>query len=180
MCRLCQVRPRGIPDTRHEHGQRFPKVGRPNRARVRCNGRNRAANRPARQAARPRAALPRDEVALHLLNRRSTVLQPLAASLQRTAETIGSCETCGNFSSGEHCAICTDENRDGSQICVVESVADLWALERTGAFRGRYHVLGGSLSAVGNVRPEDLRIPELAKRARREASEVVLALNRHF
>ena len=119
-------------------------------------------------------------VALHLLNRRSTVLQPLAACLQRTAETIGSCENCGNFSSGELCGICTDENRDSSQICVVESVADLWALERTGAFRGRYHVLGGSLSAVGNVRPEDLRIPELAKRARGGASEVVLALNATF
>ena len=117
---------------------------------------------------------------LHLLNRRSTVLEPLAASLRRTAETIHACETCGNFCTGELCGICTDVNRDSGQICVVESVADLWALERTGAFRGRYHVLGGSLSAVGNVRPEDLRIPELAKRARSEASEVVLALNATF
>ena len=119
-------------------------------------------------------------VALHLLNRRSTVLEPLAACLRRTAESIRTCEACGNFCTAELCGICTDENRDGGQICVVESVADLWALERTEAFRGRYHVLGGSLSAVGNVRPEDLRIPELANRAKGEASEVVLALNATF
>ena len=118
--------------------------------------------------------------ALHLLNRRSTLMEVLAASLRRTADSIRSCNACGNFTTGELCRICRDPNRDGSQICVVESVADLWALERTGAFLGRYHVLGGVLTAVGNVRPEDLRIPQLAARARREASEVVLALNATF
>ena len=118
--------------------------------------------------------------ALYLLNRRSTLMELLAASLRRTADSIRSCDACGNFTTWELCGICRDPNRDGSQICVVESVADLWALERTGAFRGRYHVLGGVLTAVGNVRPEDLRIPQMAARARREASEVVLALNATF
>ncbi len=118
--------------------------------------------------------------ALHLLNRRSTLLEPLAASLARTGKTVRNCGICGNFAAGDLCGICLDPERDASVICVVEGVADLWALERTHAFRGRYHVLGGALSAVGNVRPEDLRIPQLAARARSEASEVVLALNATF
>ncbi len=118
--------------------------------------------------------------ALHLLNRRSTLLEPLAASMRRMADSIGNCSVCGNFATAEHCDICLDPNRDQGQICVVESVADLWALERAGAFRGRYHVLGGSLSAVGNVRPEDLRIPELTRRSRCGTTEIVLALNATF
>ena len=118
--------------------------------------------------------------ALHLLGRRSTLLEPLAACMRRMADSIGTCSVCGNFATAEHCDICLDPDRDQGQICVVESVADLWALERAGAFRGRYHVLGGSLSAVGNVRPEDLRIPELTQRSRHGATEVVLALNATF
>ena len=118
--------------------------------------------------------------ALHLLNRRSTLLEPLAASMRQVADSIRNCSVCGNFATAERCDICLDPSRDQGQICVVESVADLWALERAGAFRGRYHVLGGSLSAVGNVRPEDLRIPELTQRSRRGATEIVLALNATF
>lgn len=118
--------------------------------------------------------------ALHLLERPSRLMQPLADSLRRTAASIRHCVDCGNYCVRERCDICLAPARRNGQICVVETVADLWALERTAAFRGRYHVLGGTLSAIGNVSPEDLRIPELARRARLDASEVVLALNATF
>ena len=117
---------------------------------------------------------------LHLLDRRATLLEPLAALLRQTAERIRECETCGNLTTGPRCGICADPDRDGRLVCVVETVADLWALERTGSFRGRYHVLGGCLSAIGNTRPEDLRIPELVARSRDGVAEVVLALNATF
>ncbi len=116
--------------------------------------------------------------ALHLLKRKDSLMMPLAAVLDETAGTIGACGTCGNLDSRNPCGICADPGRDDSQICVVEEVADLWALERAGAFRGRYHVLGGVLSALDGVGPEDLNITGLLARAEAsEAKEVILALS---
>lgn len=102
----------------------------------------------------------------------------LARLLARVAEHSRECVICGNISDRPECAICTDPARAGGQLCVVEEVADLWALERGGAFRGRYHVLGGTLSALDEIGPEDLRIPDLIARvADEQISEVILALN---
>ena len=116
--------------------------------------------------------------ALHMLNRRDTVLTPLAQALSAAADSVTACAQCGNLDSVDPCAICIDARRDRSVICVVEQVADLWAMERSGAFRGCYHVLGGVLSALDGVSPEDLRIAGLAERAGRPAvKEVILALN---
>lgn len=116
--------------------------------------------------------------ALHMLNRRDTVLTPLAQALSAAADSVKACAQCGNLDSMDPCAICADERRDRSVICVVEQVADLWAMERSGAFRGCYHVLGGVLSALDGVSPEDLRIAGLAERASGSAvKEVILALN---
>jgi recombination protein RecR len=114
--------------------------------------------------------------ALHLLKRREALLLPLAAALADAAARIRRCQICGNLDTGDPCAICRDERRDPALLCVVEDVADLWAIERTGTFRGRYHVLGGLLSALEGVAPEDLAIDRLVARAG-EASEVVIALN---
>ena len=115
---------------------------------------------------------------LAMVRRRETLLEPLAAALAEVAATVRECARCGNIATGELCAICTDPRRASGEICVVESVADLWAMERSGAFRGRYHVLGGVLSALDGVGPEALRIPELIERAGDEAvAEVILALN---
>ena len=115
-------------------------------------------------------------VALHLLKRREAVLDPLVAALRRAAERVRPCSVCGNLDAAEPCALCRDERRDGSLICVVEDVADLWALERSGSYRGRYHVLGGVLSALDGVGPEDLAIAGLMARARDAAvTEVILA-----
>ena len=114
--------------------------------------------------------------ALHLLKRREGLLAPLAAALGQAAERVRSCSVCGNLDTTERCAVCRDERRDGAMICVVEGVADLWALERAGAFRGRYHVLGGALSALDGVGPEDLNIPSLIARARdARVREVIVA-----
>ncbi len=114
--------------------------------------------------------------ALHLLKRREGLLAPLAAALGQAAERVRSCSVCGNLDTTERCAVCRDERRDGAIICVVEGVADLWALERAGAFRGRYHVLGGALSALDGVGPEDLNIPRLVARASEsQVREVIVA-----
>jgi recombination protein RecR len=114
--------------------------------------------------------------ALHMLKRRETVLEPLARAMAAAAESIRSCSVCGNLDTRDPCAICANPGRDAAVICVVEDVADLWALERTGAFRGRYHVLGGTLSALDGVGPDDLNIPALVGRARgAEVEEVILA-----
>lgn len=118
--------------------------------------------------------------ALHLIEHRNTLLEPLAAAMTNAAESVGLCTTCANLTTRELCNICTDPLRSDEQICVVESVADLWAMERSNAFKGKYHVLGGTLTAVGNVRPEDLRIPELQTRAKAAGGEVILALNATF
>ena len=114
--------------------------------------------------------------ALQLLKRRESLLQPLAAALNAAAEVIRSCSTCGNLDVTDPCAICADAKRDGTQICVVEDVADLWALERAAVFAGRYHVLGGTLSALDGRGPDDLNIAGLLARAKPPAvQEVILA-----
>lgn len=116
--------------------------------------------------------------ALYMLKRRETVLEPLARALADAAATAAPCAVCGNLDTRNPCGICADPRRDESVICVVEDVADLWALERSGSFRGRYHVLGGTLSPIEGVGPDDLGIPRLAERARRpEVTEVIVALS---
>ena len=103
--------------------------------------------------------------ALHLIKRREALLDPLAAALASAADNVRACSQCGNLDSCDPCTICVDPRRDTSVICVVEEVADLWALERTAAFAGRYHVLGGTLSALDGRGPEDLSIAALVARA---------------
>src|ERR1700751_3349425 len=114
--------------------------------------------------------------ALYLVKRRESLLEPLAAALANAAEAIRPCSICGNLDTVEPCAICRDPERDATAICVVEDLADLWALERTGAFRGRYHVLGGTLSALDGVGPDDLNIERLLARLR-PGQEWILARN---
>jgi recombination protein RecR len=116
--------------------------------------------------------------ALHLLKRRETLMLPLAEAMQAAAERVKACSICGNLDTEDPCALCRDPRRDPALLCVVEDVADLWAIERAGAFRGRYHVLGGTLSALEGVGPEDLRIDALAARVGKgEVKEAILALN---
>lgn len=116
--------------------------------------------------------------ALDLLKRRDTLLKPLAEALNVAAERIVNCGTCGNLDTVNPCSICADTRRDPAAICVVEEVADLWAIERSAAFRGRYHVLGGVLSALDGVGPEDLSIARLVERASApEVREIILAMN---
>jgi recombination protein RecR len=114
--------------------------------------------------------------ALHLIKRRESVMEPLAAALRDTAAAVRPCSQCGNLDTVEPCAICRDPRRDPNLICVVEDLADLWALERTAAFKGRYHVLGGTLSALDGVGPEDLAIGKLIARLA-PGMELILALN---
>ena len=115
---------------------------------------------------------------LHLIKKRTILLAPLADALFEVAQTARECRVCGNIGTSDECDICTDERRANGQICVVEDVADLWAMERSGVFKGRYHVLGGSLSALDGVGPEELRIPQLVDRCHvDEVAEVILALN---
>ena len=114
---------------------------------------------------------------LHLIQRRDQSLRPLLSALDRVAQTAQTCTVCGNISTLALCDICADPKRATAEICVVEDVADLWAMERGGAFGGRYHVLGGTLSALDAIGPEDLRIPELVTRVQSEGTrEVILAL----
>jgi recombination protein RecR len=116
--------------------------------------------------------------ALHLIRRKESLMEPLARAMTEAAATIRICSTCGNIDTHDPCAICSDPRRDATTICVVEQVADLWALERTAQFKGRYHVLGGTLSALDGIGPDDLRIPALVVRAKREGvGEVILATN---
>ncbi len=115
---------------------------------------------------------------LHLMKRRESLLAPLTRALEDAAENITTCSTCGNLDIRDPCAVCSDPKRNDALICVVEDVADLWALERTPAFRGRFHVLGGTLSALDGIGPEDLNIPGLLNRARSDGvQEVILATN---
>ena len=115
---------------------------------------------------------------LHLIKRRETALVPLVAALQAVAAGLSTCDICGNVDTRSPCGICTDPRRDASALCVVEEVADLWALDRARLFPGRFHVLGGKLSALDGVRPEDLTVDALVARASGgEITEVVLAMN---
>ncbi|MBY4893741.1 recombination mediator RecR [Rhodobacteraceae bacterium N5(2021)] len=115
---------------------------------------------------------------LTLIKKRGALMRPLAETMARVAETARECVNCGNIGTEDLCDICMDVRRATGEICVVEDVADLWAMERGQAFKGRYHVLGGTLSALDDVGPEDLRIPKLRARMADEGiTEVILALN---
>ncbi|MCZ4256370.1 recombination mediator RecR [Sulfitobacter sp. G21635-S1] len=115
---------------------------------------------------------------LHLIRKRALQLTPLADLMQTVAATARECLNCGNVGTADVCDICTSEKRANGEICVVEDVADLWAMERSGVFKGRYHVLGGTLSALDAIGPQELRIPRLIDRVTSEGiSEVILALN---
>ena len=115
--------------------------------------------------------------ALTLLKKRDVLLDPLAAAMRDAANAIKTCEICGNLDTTSPCSVCRDPRRDSHILCVVEDVADLWALERAGVFRGRYHVLGGALSALDGVTPEKLNVSGLIERVRNGIDEVVLAMN---
>jgi recombination protein RecR len=115
---------------------------------------------------------------LHLLKRREGALIPLLRALESVNERLATCSVCGNVDTRDPCAICSDPRRDDRSIAVVEDVADLWALERSRLFPGRFHVLGGRLSALDGVRPEDLTIDRLVTRiSQGGVDEVVLAMN---
>ncbi|MDM7933246.1 recombination mediator RecR [Tabrizicola sp.] len=115
---------------------------------------------------------------LVLLKKRGQLMAPLAQALAEVALTAKDCQTCGNIGTSDICAICADPRRATGEICVVEDVADLWAMERGQVFKGRYHVLGGTLSALDAVGPDELGIPRLVARVADEATrEVILALN---
>lgn len=115
---------------------------------------------------------------LHLVKKRALTLIPLADAIARVAETARECLNCGNIGTSDLCEICESEKRANGEICVVEDVADLWAMERAGVFKGRYHVLGGTLSALDAIGPDELRIPKLTNRiATENITEVILALN---
>jgi recombination protein RecR len=116
--------------------------------------------------------------ALFLLKRRESLMEPLAAAMTETARETRACAICGNLDTVDPCSVCRDPKRDAGLVCVVEDVGDLWAIERTGAYAGRYHVLGGTLSALDGIGPEDLHIGELIARcAAGGVREVILAMN---
>ncbi|MFY0692888.1 MAG: recombination protein RecR [Paracoccaceae bacterium] len=115
---------------------------------------------------------------LHMIKKRSLLMSPLADVLQSVAATARECLNCGNIGTTDVCEICASEKRATGEICVVEDVADLWAMERAQVFKGRYHVLGGTLSALDSIGPDELRIPRLIDRVASEGvTEVILALN---
>jgi len=115
---------------------------------------------------------------LHLLKKREASLRPLLRALETVTANLATCSICGNVDTSDPCGICTDAKRDTRSLCVVEEVSDLWALDRSRLFPGRFHVLGGRLSALDGVRPEDLHIDTLIKRVSDGAiDEVVLAMN---
>ena len=115
---------------------------------------------------------------LHLIKKRDTALGPLRDALEKVSERLSTCSICGNVDTTDPCGICADPRRDARALCVVEEVADLWALDRSRLFPGRFHVLGGRLSALEGVRPEDLAIDSLLRRIEAGGiDEVVLAMN---
>ncbi len=115
---------------------------------------------------------------LMLLKKRAGLMAPLAQAMATVALNARDCRLCGNIGTTDICPICADDRRATGEVCVVENVADLWAMERGRAFKGRYHVLGGTLSALDSVGPEELRIPLLVERVQAEGvTEVILALN---
>jgi recombination protein RecR len=117
------------------------------------------------------------KAALALLKRRTDLLEPLSRALAEAAERLSECPVCGNLDTLTPCTICRDERRDRSLIVVVEEIGDLWALERAGVVNGLYHVLGGHLSPLDGIGPEELNIPRLIARAEPSVKEVLLALN---
>jgi recombination protein RecR len=115
--------------------------------------------------------------ALDLLKKREALMEPLAQAMRVAAAAIKTCEVCGNLDTSSPCALCCDPRRESRILCVVEDVADLWALERASVFRGRYHVLGGALSALDGVTPERLNVSSLIARVGEGVDEVILAMN---
>jgi recombination protein RecR len=119
-----------------------------------------------------------ERIALHLLVEKPARLPELVNALEAAAKNVRRCAVCGNLSEEEHCPICADEKRRTGQVCVVENVQDLAAIERSGAYRGRYHVLHGKLSPIRGVAPEDLNLASLMQRIETgEATELILALS---
>lgn len=117
-------------------------------------------------------------VALHLINRKEEVMLPLSRSIEHTAQAVKACSKCHNLDTSNPCRICQSANRDHAQLCIVATVADLWAVERTGFFKGVYHVLGGVLSALDGVSIEDLNLATLKIRVEElNPSEIILALS---
>ncbi len=118
-------------------------------------------------------------IALHLLSKRGALMMPLANALSDTAQNVKSCNICGNLDMIDPCAICTSHKRNNTQICVVAGVSDVWAIERTGAYQGKYYVLGGLLSALDGIGPEDLRINKLIEiiESSEAIEEIILALS---
>ena len=115
---------------------------------------------------------------LHLIRKKSTLFNPLSKQMAKVFEQARECLNCGNIGTSEMCEICDNQKRMNGQICIVEDVSDLWAMERTSVFKGRYHVLGGTLSALDGIGPNELKIPKLIKRLDCEkVHEVILALN---
>lgn len=116
-------------------------------------------------------------IALHLLKRRESSLSQLVHLLASTAQSVRSCLHCGNYDTQDPCWVCRDPSRDAGIICLVEDVDDLWALERSGAFKGHYHILGGTLSALAGIGPDQLRVAELLQRiSQNDVREIIIAL----
>ncbi len=116
--------------------------------------------------------------ALQLIKRKDLLMRPLSTALAEVAEHVNPCSTCGNLDTSDPCHICDNSRRDNATLCVVEDVGDLWALERAGAYRGRYHVIGGTLSALDGVGPDDLNITPLIERASDSlVTEIIIATN---
>lgn len=114
---------------------------------------------------------------LSLLNQPKVRIEPLIQTLQEVLDKVQECPVCGNMDTGAPCSVCSDPRRDKKQVCVVQDIADLWALERAGIFHGVYHVLGGVLSAINGVGPDELRLPQLVERVQGgEIEEIILAL----
>ena len=117
-------------------------------------------------------------VALHLLKQKESLMLPLASALANAARNVSPCEICGNLDSNNPCRICTEQQRDKSTCCVVKEVGDLWALERSGVYNGQYHVMGGLLSALDGIGPQELRCEDLVKRASDNSmTEIILAMD---
>ena len=115
---------------------------------------------------------------LHLIKKRDILLSPLSDAIYNVAQTARECLSCGNIDTKDICEICINSKRGNGQICVVEDVSDLWAMDRSNVFKGRYYVLGGNLSALDGIGPDELRIPHLVKRVKGEnINEIILALN---
>jgi recombination protein RecR len=115
---------------------------------------------------------------LQLMRHKESVMAPLAAAITRAMETVRTCSNCGNLDTHDPCSICSDNKRDPSVICVVEELADLWAIERCHLYKGQYHVLGGTLSAIDDRGPAQLNIePLIARAAKPEVKEIILATN---